>query len=56
MAYIQLIAKFLGFLVDNIVFYKSSNNVILTEGLGGCLKPQYFSKVEDREGRPLLLP
>lgn len=39
---------------DGVVFYKSSNNVILTEGLNGCLKPIYFAKVEDKEGRSLL--
>jgi len=31
---------------DGIKFYKSSNNVILSSGIDGVIKPQYFEKIE----------
>lgn len=40
---------------DGIIFYRSSNNVILTEGIGGTLPPTYFQKVTNRNGESLLL-
>ncbi|KAI7853531.1 phosphotransferase KptA/Tpt1 [Circinella umbellata] len=39
---------------DGILFYKSSNNVILTEGQDGILLAKYFEKVLDHEGKSLL--
>ncbi len=33
-------------MADGIQFYKSSNGVILSEGIDGVIKPEYFSKVE----------
>ncbi|KAJ3190330.1 tRNA 2'-phosphotransferase 1 [Gaertneriomyces sp. JEL0708] len=40
-------------LADNIPFYRSSNNVILSPGKDGVIHPKYFSRVEDRAGRTL---
>lgn len=34
---------------DGIVFYKSENNVILSEGINGVLPLKYFRKVVDRK-------
>ncbi|KAI8872381.1 phosphotransferase KptA/Tpt1 [Ramicandelaber brevisporus] len=39
---------------DGIVFYKSANNVILTEGVNGVLASKYFTKVTDKDGNDLL--
>jgi 2'-phosphotransferase len=41
---------------EGVRFYKSSNNVILTEGKGGSgvLPPEYFRRVTDRKGNVLL--
>lgn len=39
---------------DGIVFYKSENDVILTEGLNGVLSNKYFAKVVDRATNHLL--
>lgn len=37
--------------LDNIKFYKSANDVILSEGNGnGVIETQYFEKVIDKEG------
>lgn len=33
-------------MTDGIKFYKSSNGVILSEGINGMIEPKYFSKVE----------
>ncbi|XWV26400.1 hypothetical protein QJ857_gp0670 [Tupanvirus soda lake] len=33
-------------MADGIKFYKSSNGVILSEGINGVISPTYFSKVE----------
>ncbi len=38
---------------DGIKFFISSNNVILTEGEDGVLKPKYFSKVIRKDGEEL---
>lgn len=35
-------------MTDGIVFYRSENNVILTEGINGILSNKYFVKVIDR--------
>ncbi|KAI9288471.1 putative tRNA 2'-phosphotransferase [Umbelopsis sp. AD052] len=39
---------------DGIVFQLSANQVILSEGINGVLDPAYFSKVVDKEGKPLM--
>ncbi|KAI9260754.1 phosphotransferase KptA/Tpt1 [Phascolomyces articulosus] len=39
---------------DGIVFYRSSNNVILTEGQNGVLLVKYFKQVVDCQGKSLL--
>lgn len=39
---------------DGINFYISSNNVILTEGIKGCLPPKYFKKVISKKGKNML--
>lgn len=41
--------------IDGIVFYKSSNNVILSDGIHGIISPKYFLKVADKEGNDLLI-
>ncbi|KAJ3277621.1 tRNA 2'-phosphotransferase 1 [Blyttiomyces sp. JEL0837] len=33
-------------MADGIKFYRSPNNVILSEGIDGVLRPEYFEKVE----------
>ena len=38
---------------DGILFFISSNNVILTEGIDGTLPPQYFKKVVSKTGEVL---
>lgn len=40
---------------DGVVFYRSANNVILTEGINGVLSSQYFAKVVDRATQKQLL-
>lgn len=40
---------------DGVVFYRSANNVILTEGINGVLSSQYFAKVTDRVTKKQLL-
>ncbi|ORX52390.1 phosphotransferase KptA/Tpt1 [Hesseltinella vesiculosa] len=40
-------------LQDGIQFYRSSNGVILTDGVQGKLALAYFSKVVDRQGNPI---
>lgn len=35
--------------LDGIVFYRSKNDVILTDGINGILAPTYFQQVTDRE-------
>jgi len=41
-------------MADGIVFFVSSNGVILTEGIDGCVPPKYFKRVTTRDGRDLL--
>ncbi|KAI8330344.1 phosphotransferase KptA/Tpt1 [Chlamydoabsidia padenii] len=41
-------------LQDDIRFYRSSNNVILTEGVDGILPHRYFKQVVDRDGHSLV--
>lgn len=40
---------------DGVVFYRSANNVILTEGINGVLSNKYFTKVIDRLTKKQLL-
>lgn len=40
---------------DGVVFYRSANNVILTEGINGVLFNKYFTKVIDRVTKKQLL-
>lgn len=35
---------------DNIKFFISTNNVILTEGVDGVLLPKYFKRIMRRDG------
>ena len=37
-------------MLDGIIFYKSSNGVILTSGIEGIIPSKYFLKITDREG------
>jgi 2'-phosphotransferase len=39
---------------DGIQFFRSANNVILSPGINGWIAPQYFERVEDKNGT--LLP
>ncbi|GAN03051.1 RNA 2'-phosphotransferase, Tpt1 / KptA family protein [Mucor ambiguus] len=39
---------------DGIVFYRSKNNVILSEGIQGIIAPGYFNQVTDRDNHRLL--
>ncbi|ORY93298.1 phosphotransferase KptA/Tpt1 [Syncephalastrum racemosum] len=41
-------------LKDGIPFYRSSNQVILTEGVNGFLSIDYFESVQDRHGQRIL--
>mmetsp|Transcript_37231 Transcript_37231/g.84750 ORF Transcript_37231/g.84750 Transcript_37231/m.84750 type:complete len:308 (-) Transcript_37231:163-1086(-) len=41
-------------MADGVVFLRSGNGVILTEGVAGCLPAKYISGATDREGRSLL--
>lgn len=39
---------------SGLKFFVSDNGVVLTEGdTNGFLSPQFFSKVEDKHGRPM---
>ncbi|KAG2233687.1 hypothetical protein INT48_009431 [Thamnidium elegans] len=35
---------------DGVIFYKSSNNVILSSGINGIIEPKYFEKVVNKQG------
>jgi len=39
---------------DDIKFYISKNNVVLTSGIDGILEAKYFKKVVDNEGKDYL--
>ncbi|KAJ3299835.1 tRNA 2'-phosphotransferase 1, partial [Kappamyces sp. JEL0829] len=39
---------------DNIEFFRSANNVILSTGIAGAIPPLYFARVEDKMGNSLL--
>ena len=39
---------------DGMKFYKSENEVILTEGFDGVVTPKYFQKIEMWPSRKLL--
>ncbi|KAJ3344208.1 hypothetical protein HDU91_000254 [Kappamyces sp. JEL0680] len=39
---------------DNIEFFRSANNVILSTGIAGTIPPLYFARVEDKMGNSLL--
>lgn len=42
-------------MADGIQFYRSDNNVILSEGINGVIAPKYFSRVENnRTGESLI--
>jgi 2'-phosphotransferase len=38
---------------DGIEFHLSSNQVILTTGIDGCLPPRYFMRITDRKGNAI---
>ncbi|KAL9549605.1 hypothetical protein MBANPS3_005126 [Mucor bainieri] len=38
---------------DGIVFYRSKNNVVLSEGIQGIIAPSYFRQVTDRDNQRL---
>ena len=38
-------------ILDDIVFYQSSNGVILTRGIDGVIPIKYFLKITTREGQ-----
>lgn len=40
-------------LTDNIIFYKSENNVYLTTGIDGTLPKEYFLTITDRNLNPI---
>ncbi|CAH6722101.1 tRNA 2'-phosphotransferase [[Candida] jaroonii] len=40
-------------LADDIIFYKSENNVYLTEGVNGILEKKYFVNITDRDLNPI---
>lgn len=40
-------------LEDGIRFYRSHNNVVLTDGIDGMLSPKYYLKVVDNMGNLL---
>jgi 2'-phosphotransferase len=39
---------------DGIAFYRSKNDVILSDGKDGIIEPKYFEKVIDTQGTSLL--
>ncbi|KAI9358067.1 phosphotransferase KptA/Tpt1 [Pilaira anomala] len=39
---------------DGIVFYRSNNNVILSNGIHGIIEPKYFEKVVNKKDESLL--
>lgn len=41
-------------IIEGMTFYRSKNQVILTEGKDGIVSPAYFSRVTDRHGNSLL--
>lgn len=41
---------------DGLKFYKSSNDVILCDGVGGIISPRYFSKIERRLPNGSMVP
>ncbi|KAI7900447.1 phosphotransferase KptA/Tpt1 [Cokeromyces recurvatus] len=40
---------------DGIIFYRSKNHVILSNGIEGIIAPKYFKKVIDKEGKQINL-
>ncbi|KAI8925184.1 phosphotransferase KptA/Tpt1 [Entophlyctis helioformis] len=38
---------------DGIVFMRSANNVVLSEGINGSIPPKYFDRVVNRDGAPI---
>ncbi len=54
-AYIHVYIDASRAMADGIKFYRSSNNVILSDGIEGVIAPKYFAKVIDaRNGKVLL--
>lgn len=49
----NVIMRSLNF-TDGMKFYKSENEVILTEGFDGVVPPKYFQKIEMWPSRKLL--
>jgi 2'-phosphotransferase len=39
---------------DGMVFYRSKNDVVLSDGIEGIIEPKYFEKVIDKQGTSLL--
>ncbi|CEG69056.1 hypothetical protein RMATCC62417_05201 [Rhizopus microsporus] len=42
--------EFINILLDGIKFYKSRNDVILSDGIDGTIPPKYFKKAIDKHG------
>lgn len=52
--FIVLYGKLTKSYIEGMTFYRSKNQVILTEGKNGIVSPEYFSRVTDCHGNSLL--